>query len=100
MTKPKNALIKQYQYLLKTEGIELKFTEDAINLIAKAAFLINEQSENIGARRLSTVLEKLLEEISFEAPDLDCKDIVIDKDYVNKKLMKYTREKDITKYIL
>ncbi|NLX61696.1 MAG: ATP-dependent protease ATPase subunit HslU [Tissierellia bacterium] len=100
LTKPKNALIKQYQHLLKTEGIDLKFTEGAINLIAKAAFLINEQSENIGARRLNTVLEKLLEDISFEAPDLDCKEIIIDEEYVSDKLMIFTDEKDITKYIL
>ena len=100
LTKPKNALIKQYQHLLKTEGIDLKFTEGAINLIAKAAFLINEQSENIGARRLNTVLEKLLEDISFEAPDLDCKEIIIDEEYVSGKLMIFTDEKDITKYIL
>lgn len=100
LTKPKNALIKQYQHLLKTEGIDLKFTEGAINLIAKAAFLINEQSENIGARRLNTVLEKLLEDISFEAPELDCKEIVIDEEYVNNKLKMFTDEKDITKYIL
>lgn len=100
LTKPKNALIKQYQHLLKTEGIELNFTEGAINLIAKAAFLINEQSENIGARRLNTVLEKLLEEVSFEAPNLDCKEIIIDEEYVNNKLMIFIEEKDISKYIL
>lgn len=100
LTKPKNALITQYQHLLKTEGIELKFTEEAVGLIAKAAFLINEQSENIGARRLNTVLEKLLEDVSFEAPELDNKEFIVDKDYVNKKLMLYVKEKDITKYIL
>lgn len=100
LTKPKNALITQYQHLLRTEGIELKFTKEAIDLIAKAAFLINEQSENIGARRLNTVLEKLLEDVSFEAPDIDNKEFIVDEDYVNKKLMLYVKEKDITKYIL
>lgn len=100
LTKPKNALIKQYQYLLKTEGVELKFTEEAINLIAKAAFLINEQSENIGARRLNTVMEKLLEEVSFEASDFETKEFIVDHNYVNQKLMLYVKKKDITKYIL
>jgi len=100
LTKPKNALITQYQHLLRTEGIELKFTKEAIDLIAKAAFLINEQSENIGARRLNTVLEKLLEDVSFEAPDIDNKEFIVDEDYVSKKLMLYVKEKDITKYIL
>lgn len=100
LTKPKNALIKQYQYLIKTEGIDLKFTEEAIDAIAKVAFISNEQSENIGARRLQTVLEKLLEDISFQAPDLDTKEIVIDEDYVNNKFIAYVYQKDISKYIL
>lgn len=100
LTKPKNALIKQYQYLIKTEDIDLKFTEEAIDAIAKVAFISNEQSENIGARRLQTVLEKLLEDISFQAPDLDTKEIVIDEDYVNNKFIAYVYQKDISKYIL
>ncbi len=100
LTKPKNAIIKQYQLLLQTEGINLKFTEEAIKRIAKVSYVSNEQSENIGARRLQTVLEKLLEDISYEAPDLDTKDIIIDETYVNNKLMKHIQQKDISKYIL
>lgn len=100
LAKPKNALIKQYQHLMKTEGINLKFTDDSIEMIAKVAYLINEQSENIGARRLHTVMERLLEDISFEAPELAVDEIIIDKDYVNQKLMVYAIQKDITKYIL
>jgi ATP-dependent HslUV protease ATP-binding subunit HslU len=100
LTKPKNALIKQYELLLKTEGINLKFTEEAIKAIAKLSYVSNEQSENIGARRLQTVLEKLLEDISYEAPDLENNDIVIDEIYVNNKLMKHVHQNDISKYIL
>lgn len=100
LTKPKNALIKQYQHLMKTEGIELQFTDDAIKMIAKVAYLINEQSENIGARRLSTVMEKLLEDVSYEAPDLNTDKYIIDEEYVKKKLGTYVQQKDITKYIL
>lgn len=100
LTKPKNAIIKQYQLLLSTEGVNLKFTEEAIKAIAKAAYITNEQSENIGARRLQTVLEKLLEDISFEASNLDNRDIVIDEAYVNKKLMTDIQQRDISKYIL
>lgn len=100
LTKPKNALIKQYELLLKTEGVNLKFTEEAIKAIAKLSYVSNEQSENIGARRLQTVLEKLLEDISYEAPDLENNDIVIDEIYVNNKLMKHVHQNDISKYIL
>lgn len=100
LTKPKNAITKQYEYLIKTEGINLEFTDEAIDAIAKVAYVSNEQSENIGARRLQTVMEKLLEDISFEAPDLDTNKITIDEAYVNKKLMAYVHEKDISKYIL
>ncbi|MCF6460555.1 ATP-dependent protease ATPase subunit HslU [Clostridium sp. Cult3] len=100
LTKPKNAIIKQYQLLLGTEGIDLEFTEEAIKAIAKVAYIANEQSENIGARRLQTVLEKLLEDISFEASDLDADKIVVDETYVNEKLMEHIHQKDISKYIL
>ncbi|HSH36979.1 MAG TPA: ATP-dependent protease ATPase subunit HslU [Schnuerera sp.] len=100
LTKPKNAITKQYQYLIKTEGINLEFTGEAIDAIAKVAFVSNEQSENIGARRLQTVMEKLLEDISFEAPHLNTNEIIIDEAYVNNKLMAYIHEKDISKYIL
>lgn len=100
LTKPKNAIIKQYQLLLGTEGIKLEFTDEAIKAIARFAYIANEQSENIGARRLQTVLEKLLEDISFEASDLDNKDIIVDEAYVNKKLMAHIQQRDISKYIL
>lgn len=100
LTKPQNALIKQYELLLGTEGIKISFTEDAINEIARIAFIINEQSENIGARRLHTILEELLEDISFEAPDIKYKEIGIDSDYVNEKLNHKIIEKDMSKYIL
>ncbi|MBZ2173884.1 ATP-dependent protease ATPase subunit HslU [Schnuerera sp. xch1] len=100
LTKPKNALIKQYKFLIKTEGFSLEFSKGAIDAIAKVAFLINEQSENIGARRLHTVLEKLLEDISFQVPDLDTDRITISETYVNEKLNAYIQQKDISKYIL
>ena len=100
LTKPKNAIIKQYQSLLATENVKLNFNSDAIKAIAKVAYMANEQSENIGARRLQTVLEKLLEDISYEASDLENKEVIIDEDYVNHKLMEHIYQKDISKYIL
>lgn len=100
LTKPKNALIKQYQLLLKTEGINLSFTEEAITEIAKFSYISNEQHENIGARRLHTVIEKILEDISFNAPDLEKKDVVLDDKYIQSKLMNDIQQKDISKYIL
>lgn len=100
LTKPKNALIKQYQLLLKTEDINLTFTKDAIEEIARFSYISNEQYENIGARRLYTVIEKLLEEISFYAPDLEEKNIIIDAEYVKKKFINDLQQKDISKYIL
>lgn len=99
LTKPKNAIIKQYQLLLGTEGIKLEFTDEAIKAIARFAYIANEQSENIGARRLQTVLEKLLEDISFEASDLDNKDIIVDEVYVNEKLMAHIQQRDISEPI-
>lgn len=100
LTKPKNALIKQYQLLLKTEDINLTFTKEAIEEIARFSYISNEQYENIGARRLHTVIEKLLEEISFYAPDLEEKNIIIDAEYVKKKFINDLQQKDISKYIL
>ncbi len=100
LTEPKNALIKQYKELLKTEGIDLEFTDDAINAIAEIAFKVNESTENIGARRLHTVMEKLLEDISFEAPEMKEKHVVIDREYVYKKLEKIYEDEDLTRYIL
>jgi ATP-dependent HslUV protease ATP-binding subunit HslU len=100
LKEPKNALIRQYIALLDTEGIELSFTDEAIAEIARFAFLVNTQTENIGARRLFTVMEKLLDEISFEAPDLKKKKIEIDGEYVNKMLSDIAKDQDLSRYIL
>ncbi|MCX7796136.1 MAG: ATP-dependent protease ATPase subunit HslU [bacterium] len=100
LTQPENALIKQYTMLLATEGINLKFTESAIYAIARRAFQLNEELENIGARRLYTVTEKVLEDLSFEAPDIGNGEIIIDEKYVEEKLSSIIKEKDISKYIL
>ncbi len=100
LTEPENALIRQYKELLKTEGVTLEFTDDAIEKIAEMAFEVNERTENIGARRLHTVLEKLMEEISFEAPELSGKTIVINGDYVEEKLRDLVKDLDLTRYIL
>ena len=100
LVEPKNALLKQYQALLGTEGVELSFTDDAIHRIAKMACEVNEQTENIGARRLHTLMEKLLEEISFDAPELEEKNIIIDAEYVEKKLSEITESRDLSRFIL
>lgn len=101
LTKPENALLKQYISLIKTEGIKLKFTEDAIKEIAKTATEVNEQVENIGARRLHTILTTLLDEILFGVPDLiKTKKIVIDGKFVSDKLTKIVKNRDLSKYIL
>jgi len=97
---PKNSLVKQYQALLETEGIEINFTEDAIEEISSFAYDINEETENIGARRLHTIMEKLLEDLSFEAPGLEETQIEINVDYVNDKLKDVVSDKDLSKYIL
>ena len=100
LTKPKNALIKQYKALLVTEGLDLTFPSDAIREIAKIAYNVNEETENIGARRLHTILEKLLEDISFNAPDIKKKNIAITSDYVRKRLKNIAEDKDLSRYIL
>src|SRR5581483_4388554 len=100
LTEPKNALIKQYTALMDTEGVKLDFTDDAITAIADFAFSVNEQTENIGARRLHTIIEKLLDEISFEGPDLEPKDQTIDAAYVNRMLADIVKNQDLSKYIL
>jgi ATP-dependent HslUV protease ATP-binding subunit HslU len=100
LKEPKNALIKQYQALLDTEGIKLAFTEDAIQEIAAFATRVNESAENIGARRLHTILEKLLEEISFEGPDLKKKNVKVDAAYVRKQLAEIVKDQDLSRYIL
>ena len=100
LTEPKNALIKQYQALLATEGIRLIFSDDAVREIARAAAFVNENTENIGARRLQTVLEKVLEEISFQAPDLKKKTVKIDAAYVRARLQDILKDQDLSRYIL
>jgi ATP-dependent HslUV protease ATP-binding subunit HslU len=100
LTEPKNALIKQYVALLETEGVKLNITEDAVNSIAKFATSVNEQTENIGARRLHTILEKVLDELSFEAPDLKKKSVKVDAAYVNKQLAEIVKNQDLSRYIL
>ena len=100
LTVPENAVIKQQKALLETEGVELDFTDDGVAEIAKIAFLMNEQTENIGARRLHTVLEKLLEDVSFNIPDVEEDKIVIDKDYVAERFSDTIHSEDLDRYIL
>ena len=100
LTKPKNALIKQYIELLNTENIELVFADDAIQEIAETAQNVNESTENIGARRLYTILEKMLDDISFEAPDMAEERIVIDAKYVQDKISDIVKDRDLSRYIL
>ena len=100
LTEPKNALIKQYTALMDTEGIRLKFSNDAISEIAAVASQVNEDTENIGARRLHTIMERVLEEISFEGPDLKKKTVKIDAAYVKERLAEISRDQDLSRYIL
>ncbi len=100
LTEPKNALLKQYTALLETEGIEIKFTEDAIKEIASTAVAVNERMENIGARRLFTIMEKMLDDISFDAPDLQEKRYNIDAKYVKERLADIVKDQDLSRYIL
>ncbi len=100
LREPENALPKQYRALLSTEGIDLSFSDDAIERIARLAAEVNERTENIGARRLHTVMEKLLDEISFSASELENKKVVIDKEYVDKMLSDVVRDQDLSRFIL
>jgi ATP-dependent HslUV protease ATP-binding subunit HslU len=100
LTEPENALIKQYTALLDTESVKVKFTEDGIAEIAEMAALINERTENIGARRLYTMMEKLLDEISFDAPEMSGKSMMIDAKYVREKLRGFVEDEDLSRYIL
>ena len=100
LTEPRSALVKQYIALMETEGIALEFTDSAIHRIADFATVVNERTENIGARRLHTVMEKLLDEISFEGPDLADKHVVIDEDYVARMLADIVKNDDLSRYIL
>ena len=100
LKEPKNALVKQYQALLETEGIKLSFTPDALTEIARFAASVNQSTENIGARRLHTIMEKLLEEVSFEGPDLRKKTVKVDGSYVRKQLTDIVKDQDLSRYIL
>ena len=97
---PQNSLTRQYQALLKTEGVDLVFTDDAITEIAGYAFKVNQTTQNIGARRLYTILEHLLEELSFAAPEMRVGHVEINAEYVREKLTKVVADEDLSKYIL
>jgi ATP-dependent HslUV protease ATP-binding subunit HslU len=100
LTEPKSALIKQYVALLSTEGVSVRFTDDAIQRIADFATIVNERTENIGARRLHTVMEKLLDEVSFDAPDLQDKSVTVDDAYVERMLADIVGNEDLSRYVL
>jgi len=100
LTEPENALIKQYKALMETEGLQVEFTEDAVEEIAEIAETVNENTENIGARRLHTVMEKVMEEISFSAPNIKKKNITIDKKYVEEQLRDIVKDEDLSRFIL
>src|SRR5246127_1024050 len=100
LTEPKSSLTKQYSALLETEGLRLEFTRDALDEIASFAFRVNEATENIGARRLHTIMERVLDEISFNAPDMNDKTVNVDADYVRKMLADIVKDQDLSRYIL
>ena len=100
LTEPKSSLTKQYIALLETEGVKLEFTSEALQEVANFAFRVNEGTENIGARRLHTIMERVLDKISFEAPDLKEKDVVVDADYVRNALTDIVKDQDLSRYIL
>jgi ATP-dependent HslUV protease ATP-binding subunit HslU len=100
LTEPKSSLVKQYTALLETEGLKLEFTREALDEVARFAFQVNEATENIGARRLHTIMERVLDEISFNAPDMREKTVNIDADYVKKMLVDIVKDQDLSRYIL
>ncbi|RSD28031.1 HslU--HslV peptidase ATPase subunit [Mesobacillus subterraneus] len=100
LVEPDNALTKQYQALLETEGIQIEFSDDAIRKIAEVAYEVNQNTDNIGARRLQTILEKLLEDLSYEAPDINLEKVAITPQYVEEKLGAISRNKDLSQFIL
>jgi ATP-dependent HslUV protease ATP-binding subunit HslU len=100
LREPRNALLKQYRALLATEGLELEFTDDAVEAIASYSMLVNDRTENIGARRLHTIMEKVLDELLFEAPELSQKKWIVDGEYVRKMLDEIAKDDDISRYIL
>jgi len=100
LTEPKSSLVKQYTALLETEGLKLEFTREALDEVARFAFQVNEATENIGARRLHTIMERVLDEISFNAPDMREKNVNVDADYVKKMLVDIVKDQDLSRYIL
>ncbi|HLH09927.1 MAG TPA: ATP-dependent protease ATPase subunit HslU [Terriglobales bacterium] len=100
LTEPKSSLVKQYTALLETEGLKLEFTQESLEEVARFAFRVNEGTENIGARRLHTIMERVLDEISFNAPDMKEKQIMVDGDYVRKTLADIVKDQDLSRYIL
>ena len=100
LNEPEYSLIKQYVAIISTEGVKMEFSADAVMRIAEISYRVNEECENIGARRLHTVLERLLEDVSFDASDSDNEHFFIDKNYVDKKLGGLVRDRDMSQYIL
>jgi ATP-dependent HslUV protease ATP-binding subunit HslU len=100
LIEPKNALLKQYTALLDADGVTIEFEDSGVEEIAKLAREVNDQTENIGARRLHTIVEKLLEEISFDAPEIEEKHIAIDAAFVRDKLSSLVKDEDLSRYIL
>jgi ATP-dependent HslUV protease ATP-binding subunit HslU len=100
LTEPKSSLVKQYTALLETEGLRLEFSSESLDEIAGFAFKVNESTENIGARRLHTIMERVLDDISFNAPDMTDKSVKIDADYVRKMLVDIVKDQDLSRYIL
>jgi ATP-dependent HslUV protease ATP-binding subunit HslU len=100
LSEPKSSLTKQYVALMETEGVKLEFTPDALEEVARFAFRVNEGTENIGARRLHTIMERVLDEISFDAPDRKGQQITVDAAYVQKMLAEIVKDQDLSRYIL
>ena len=100
LKEPRNALTKQYVALLDTEGVKIHFTDDAIDAMANYAFEVNQTTQNIGARRLYTIMERLLEELSFEAPEMKMGKVEINAAYVEERLDKVSKDEDLSKFIL
>jgi ATP-dependent HslUV protease ATP-binding subunit HslU len=100
LVEPKNSLVKQYRALMETEGVKLEFTQDAIDAVANFSARVNQQTEDIGARRLHTIMERLLDEISFQGPDLEPKQQTIDAAYVEQMLADTVKDQDLSRYIL
>ncbi len=100
LREPKNSLVAQYKQLLATEGLEIDFEEEAIDEIANSAAMMNERMENIGARRLQTVMEKLLEDVSFDAPEMEASTVTLDREFVKNKLSSVLQDTDVSRYIL